>query len=82
MTKHASPDPIPPEIARHSCWQIRQEYAARPLSPGALQCWRCAICVGGDLKQMQVSRTPGFRGCALVNALYDTLVKESADGDA
>lgn len=58
---------IPRDEAREICDRIRNERAHLMLS----QCWDCICYSRGDFSMMCVSSKPGFRGCALVNNVFD-----------
>jgi hypothetical protein len=59
--------PIPEEIARKICRDIREEKGVKLFS----QCWGCVRFSKGDPKKMCFYKPPDFRGCNIVNKRYD-----------
>jgi len=71
MTKPASANPIPKEIAFQLCAEIRQKYHGKWYTLAGLQCGGCVRFSKGDPARMCVSSSPDYRGCNLVNKRYD-----------
>ena len=59
--------PIPEATARQLCAQIRNEKGRRLFS----QCWGCLRATKGLEEKMCFHKPPDFRGCGLVNKLFD-----------
>jgi hypothetical protein len=59
--------PIPLDIARQLCTDIRKEKAPKLFS----QCWGCMKATKGAEEKMCFHRPPDFRGCGLVNDMFD-----------
>lgn len=59
--------PIPLDIARQLCADIRKEKASKLFS----QCWGCVKATKGVEEKMCFFKPPDFRGCGLVNDMFD-----------
>lgn len=62
---------IPEDLAFALCGQVRRENLNNPLSFAGLQCWGCVKFSKSDPRKMCINNKPGYRGCYLVNKLYD-----------
>ncbi|MBV7339326.1 hypothetical protein KFU94_66135 [Chloroflexi bacterium TSY] len=71
MDKQNVREPMPRHIAMVHCALVRKENQAQWWSFGHWQCWTCMKFGQGEPRKMLMSRTPGFRGCPLVNQRYD-----------
>jgi len=58
---------IPREVAIQLCAEIRQEKEHKWFS----QCWGCVKFSKGDFAKMCASSRTDYRGCNLINELYD-----------
>jgi len=67
---------IPKDAALQLCSEIRQRYQGKVWTLAGIQCMGCTAASKGDLAKMCVSNTPGYRGCSLVNVLYDHQAKK------
>lgn len=62
---------IPKDMALKLCSQIQQQYHGKWWTLAGMQCMGCTAASKGDLTKMCVGNAPGFRGCNLVNKVYD-----------
>jgi hypothetical protein len=62
---------IPKDMALQLCSQIQQQYHGKWWTLAGMQCMGCTAASKGDLTKMCVGNAPGFRGCNLVNKVYD-----------
>jgi hypothetical protein len=62
---------IPKDMALQLCSQIQQQYHGKWWTLAGMQCMGCTAASKGDLTKMCVSNAPGYRGCNLVNKVYD-----------
>jgi len=67
---------IPREVAVQLCTEIRQQYRGKWWTLTGMWCMGCTLASKGDLTKMCFSNAPGYRGCALVNARYDSQTKK------
>ncbi len=81
MTTSSLP-PLERDLALELCEEIRHEYRGRWWTLAGLQCWGCVTFTGGDASKFCFNSAPGFRGCALVNARYNQLLKPATHRDA
>ena len=70
MQANSVQEPIPIEIARKLCAEIRAEAEQDWQTPAARWCWACQEASGGDPAKCGYLSKPGNRGCILVNARY------------
>lgn len=56
------------------CREIQEEQQGKWWRWAAWWCWGCRKASGGEPAKMCWHNHPAFRGCAQVNALYDTRV--------
>jgi hypothetical protein len=66
---------IPQDMAFQLCAEIRKKYEGKWWTLAGMQCMGCNAASKGDMCKRCVSNATGYRGCNLVNAQYDHLVK-------
>lgn len=66
---------IPKEVAFYLCSQIQKQYRGKIYTFSGLQCWGCTTFSNKHPESSCVCNHPGYRGCNLVNARYDQMVK-------
>ena len=66
---------IPKDTAIQLCLEIRQQYQGKWWTLAGMQCMGCNAATKGDDSKRCVSNAPGYRGCNVVNALYDGMVR-------
>ncbi len=69
-------NPMPDEIARTLCQQIRHENHHKWFSFARWQCWGCETFTQGVLTQMCLNSAPGNRGCSVLNDRYQKFLRE------
>jgi hypothetical protein len=70
-------DPIPWKVADELCLAIREQAEVNWKTAAARWCWNCQQATGGDMNKRGFMRSPGNRGCTLINARYATTRLES-----
>ncbi len=66
-------DAIPKDAAWQLCNEIRAENRGKWYRFAWWQCWGCTKFTKGNPDRMCFSNREGYRGCYLVNKLYDKL---------
>ena len=66
---------IPPETALALCDEIRKHHRNKWYTLARWQCLGCDLFSSDPVTQMGFSGKPHFRGCELVNAIYDQRAK-------
>jgi len=59
--------PIPKEIASQLCNRIKEQKARKLFT----QCWGCVKASKGNPEKMCYYKPPDYRGCGLVNKVFD-----------
>lgn len=70
-TRNNPVNAIPKERAFQICEQIRQKYGGKWYTLAGMQCMGCTTFSKGDPARMCVSSRSDYRGCNLVNAIFD-----------
>lgn len=70
MKKTIRAEPIPAEIARQLCSDIRAEAEKNWHTASARWCWQCRRSYEDRGRVIGYQQKPGNRGCLLVNARY------------
>ncbi|NJD03976.1 MAG: hypothetical protein FIA99_15570 [Ruminiclostridium sp.] len=71
MDKEIFIQPISKEDALKICEKIRKDYSGKWYTLAGLQCWGCKTFTGGDTGKMCFNSRSDYRGCNLVNAVFD-----------
>ena len=65
---------IPRDIAVQLCNENRAANRGKWYTAGGMQCLGCTTFSGGNVEKMCISNKAGYRGCNLVNKLYQQRV--------
>lgn len=68
---HTIGEAITKDEALRICEAIRIQYRGKFWTLAGLQCWGCTTFTKGNIDKRCFASQPNFRGCNLVNGVYD-----------